>query len=226
MSEVPSKAPSMVAPRPQARNGSTRTLSGLWSPRPDPLIWLQNWENSGWTLVCLKPPPSDTVDGSEILRSPVDMINIPVIYRVSKTSQVVVWDFWTINRMAAKRYGSAISWGGILSLLEFPMRLLKKWENSGWTLVFEAPFLFWTSWFRGLFLVSFPFPTTLLFKQFCDRHTVHQNFEKDINSYLQQKSTVKLFHPFFVAEIFERNPWTLLKSDMWTFSGGDFWKNY
>ena len=36
------------------------------------------------------------------------------------------------------------------------MRLLKKWENSGWTLVFEAPFFCWTSWFSGLFLVSFP----------------------------------------------------------------------
>ena len=35
-----------------------------------------------------------TVDGSEIRRSPVDMVNIPIIYRFFFTFQVVVGDFF------------------------------------------------------------------------------------------------------------------------------------
>ncbi len=40
----------------------------------------------------------DTVDGWEIRRSPVEgQVVFPIIYRVSAPSQVVVWDFLTIN---------------------------------------------------------------------------------------------------------------------------------
>ena len=33
----------------------------------------------------------------EEIPAPVDMVNMPILYRVLAPSQVVVWDFWTIN---------------------------------------------------------------------------------------------------------------------------------
>ena len=100
------------------------------------------------------------------------------------------------------------------------MRLLKKWENSGWTHVFEAPFFFVGHLgLGGCFLFLFHFQQPCSSNSFTT--DIHQNFEKDINFYLQQKSTIELFHPFFLLKS-SRNPWALLKSDMWTFSGGIF----
>ena len=43
----------------------------------------------------------NTVDGSEIWRKhQLRLVVYPIIFRVLAPSQVVVWDFWTINRIA------------------------------------------------------------------------------------------------------------------------------
>ena len=43
------------------------------------------------------------VDGSEIRRSPVDMANISIIYRVLYIPSGWPWDFWTINSIKMDR---------------------------------------------------------------------------------------------------------------------------
>ena len=46
-----------------------------------------------------------TVDGSEIPQSPVDMGNIPIIYRVLYIPGGWPWDFWTIHSYVTFREG-------------------------------------------------------------------------------------------------------------------------
>ena len=49
------------------------------------------------------------VDGKNPAK-PVDMVVHHIIYMVSKTSQVVVWDFWTIKRIIGKSTGPCLFW--------------------------------------------------------------------------------------------------------------------
>ena len=48
---------------------------------------------SFWALLTIINNCFGTVDGFEILRSPVDVVDIPVFIRVHYTSQVLVSDF-------------------------------------------------------------------------------------------------------------------------------------
>ena len=49
----------------------------------------QPWNGTNTIMSAEMNKPQGMVDGSEIRRSPVDMVKHPIIYRVSKTSQVL-----------------------------------------------------------------------------------------------------------------------------------------
>ena len=61
----------------------------------------------------------NAVDGRNL--APVDTVVYPIIYRVSKTSQVVVWDFWTINSINMLVANGTLCWGPLPQHLNFPM---------------------------------------------------------------------------------------------------------
>ena len=69
---------------------------------------------------------SNTVDGSEIRKSPVEGIGSwdPICLQGFGTSQVVVWDFWTINRYVIDIYPSfAERWiRTVLTVIPFDIR--------------------------------------------------------------------------------------------------------
>ena len=77
-------------------------------------------------------------------------------------------------------------------LLELNMRFLKKWENSGWTLVFQAPFWFGHLGLRGCLLFLFHFQRPYTYLKFCEGHQLL--FPTKVNGYS---------FPSFFAEIFK-----------------------
>ena len=110
--------------------------SGRCSP-PQNSPFSQAWKDENSLIIILqttfnqeKPwnpvkTPWDTV-GSEIRRSPVEVGSWnPIIYRVLGPSQVVVWDFWTINSIITPQ---------VISTLHFqhrswPMPLEAMWAS-------------------------------------------------------------------------------------------------
>ena len=60
------------------------------------------------------------------VRSPVDMVIFPIICRVYKTSQVVVWNFWTIN----SRYWTSQWLIGSLSHLFTRVLYIPSWSGK------------------------------------------------------------------------------------------------
>ena len=98
-----------------ARHGKMKTVSSSYCKKP-------STKKNHWNLV---KTPWDTV-GSEIRRSPVEVGSWnPIIYRVLGPSQVVVWDFWTINSIITPQ---------LLSTLHFqhrswPMPLEAMWAS-------------------------------------------------------------------------------------------------
>ena len=71
----------------------------------------------------------DTVDGSEIRRSPVDMVNIPLFtgFYMLYTSQVVVWDFFHDHPTVSNHYSFNIR---ALVKLKFTSTV-KHWAAQG-----------------------------------------------------------------------------------------------
>ena len=93
-----------ICPHNLPTNASNLTL---W--RLDSGPNLQPWGCcSPWRRQCLLETVIFLVLLLMVQKSPVDMVNILIIYRVFYISQVVVWHFWTINSMLV--LGSVEPW--------------------------------------------------------------------------------------------------------------------